>query len=38
MELVAMMMLMWAYEVDVDSFLYLLTGAKLVKQIACDNM
>lgn len=29
-----MMMLMLAYEVDADSFLYLLTGAKLLKQIA----
>lgn len=29
-----MMMLMPADEVDVDSFLYLLMGAKLLKQIA----
>lgn len=28
-----MMMLMLAYEMDADSFLYLLTGAKLLKQI-----
>lgn len=33
-----MLMLMLAYEVDADSFLYLLTGAKLLKQIAWDKM
>ena len=36
--MVMMMMLTPAYEVDVDSFLYLRMGAKLLKQIAWDKM
>lgn len=38
MMLAMMLMLMLAYEMDVDSFLYLLMGAKLLKPIAWDKM